>query len=94
MLDMIFSEWIVRGFLLYLLIAGILAVIFRERAAMPLNFALVFLPVIAEKWGCRWSNHRFFRPRWGHGSIHRLDESPQTRLRLWSSSHDTGLRYI
>lgn len=94
MLEIIFSEWIVRGFLLYLIVVGGVALLRRGRSPEPLDFALLFLPIFAEKWGRRWANDAFFRARLADDRIVCREEDGRSGFHAWEESGGTGLRYI
>jgi hypothetical protein len=94
MLEMIFSEWIVRVFLVYLLIVGVATLLRRDRSTPSLHLALLFLPIFAEKWGRRWANDAFFRARLADNRIVCGQGDGRSGFHAWEESGGAGLRYI
>jgi hypothetical protein len=98
MLQLLLSEWIVRLFLLYLCVAGSVALIRRQRSDECSPFVFLPLDHIRERWAERgtwraawhttWPDQHNLRDK--HGI--RIDRETRRDGQFWS--HYDGLRYV
>ncbi len=93
MLQVILSDWLVRGFLLYLLLAGCAALLRRGRSAAPSPFGFLYLAGIGEKWNRRGA--AYLVPREGWRDHHLISGDPVGRSVLVTRgmANDRGLGY-
>jgi hypothetical protein len=99
MLQLLLSEWIVRFFLLYLVVAGSVALIRRQQPAECSPFVFLPLDHIREHWAGRgawcaashiawWGQHNLRNPR----GIRIGHETQSDDKLLWK--RNDGLRYV
>jgi hypothetical protein len=93
MLQILLSEWLVRVFLLYLLVVGCAAIVRRERPDLALPFDLLCLPIIRERWAGRRDWCAISAVPWWNKYGVRVGYVEQRELRLWKKSNGNGLRY-
>ncbi len=93
MIRILLSEWLVRVFLLYVLIVGCAAIIRRERPDLSLPFDLLCLPIIRERWAGRGEWCAISAVPWWDRFGVRIGYVDHRDERLWKKSKGKGLRY-
>jgi hypothetical protein len=93
MLQILFSEWIVRVFLVYLFLVGGAAILRRERPELSLPFDLLCLPIIRERWAGRGEWCAVSPLHWWAKYGTRTGYVERRDVRLWKKSNGKGLTY-
>lgn len=94
MLQILFSEWIVRIFLAYLLLAGSATLLRRQRPALATPFDFLYLPGISERWAGRWTWCAIpHAARWWDKYGTRIGSVERSDVRIWKKTKGDGLTY-
>lgn len=93
MLQILFSEWIVRVFLVYLFLVGGAAILRRERPALTSPFNLLYPPNVYEHWAGRDAWCAVSPLAWWARYGTRVGYVERRDMRLWKKNNGKNLTY-
>jgi hypothetical protein len=94
MLEIIFSNWIVRGFLVYLVVVGSATLFRRDRDVPATPFGLILLPPGVEKWRWHWADYAHLRAHFGDEHVEKREGMEPGRFHSWEDWGGAGLSYL
>lgn len=93
MLQLLFSDWIVRFFLLYLLFVGSLTIIRRQRPQLSLPFDLLVLNALNDRWRVQAMPFADLRGKWLGAKGGRINYRQPSESSVWKKADGDELGY-
>jgi hypothetical protein len=95
MLQLLCSEWIVRLFLAYLLLAGGATLLRRQRPILATPLDLFYLPGRSEAWPGSWTRYAIpYASMWWQKYGIRIGSVERNEDRIWKKTNGDGLTYV
>lgn len=93
MLHLLYSDWTVRFFLLYLLFVGGLTIIRRQRPQLSSPFDLLVLNALNDRWGVQAMPFADLRGKWWSENGSRIDYRQPSESSVWKKADGDELGY-